>query len=422
MSDSRSELMRFLDGGVSPVHTVAMAEEFLTERGFSALPLAEPFSVRRGGRYYIESGSFLAAVTVGSRDTLRIAAAHTDWPCMRIKPDPELVAGGCCRLSVEPYGGAILNSWLDRPLGLAGTVLLRTDDPMRPEQRLIRWDAPLLVIPNLAIHMNREVNKGVPYRANVDMLPICRTMREACEKDGYLVREIAAKLDVRPLDILSFELSAYCYAPSALVGFQQDLLCSPRLDNLTSVHACLRGLVDATGDTINIAVLYDSEEIGSNTRRGADSSTLTFLLEKLASGLGMARETLLDACFRGMLLSCDAAHAQHPNHPEFADATSAPVLGGGVALKRSPRYASDAETCAVIRGLCDANDIPLQTYMNRADLPGGSTVGSMVSALLAMPAADVGVPILAMHAACETMGAADQDSFVRLCTAFFSAK
>ena len=202
MSDSRSELMRFLDGGVSPVHTVAMAKEFLTERGFSALPLAEPFSVRRGGRYYIESGSFLAAVTVGSRDTLRIAAAHTDWPCMRIKPDPELVAGGCCRLSVEPYGGAILNSWLDRPLGLAGTVLLRTDDPMRPEQRLIRWDAPLLVIPNLAIHMNREVNKGVPYRANVDMLPICRTMREACEKDGYLVREIAAKLDVRPLDIL----------------------------------------------------------------------------------------------------------------------------------------------------------------------------------------------------------------------------
>lgn len=350
MSDSRSELMRFLDGGVSPVHTVAMAKEFLTERGFSALPLAEPFSVRRGGRYYIESGSFLAAVTVGSRDTLRIAAAHTDWPCMRIKPDPELVAGGCCRLSVEPYGGAILNSWLDRPLGLAGTVLLRTDDPMRPEQRLIRWDAPLLVIPNLAIHMNREVNKGVPYRANVDMLPICRTMREACEKDGYLVREIAAKLDVRPLDILSFELSAYCYAPSALVGFQQDLLCSPRLDNLTSIHACLRGLVDATGDTINIAVLYDSEEIGSNTRRGADSSTLTFLLEKLASGLGMARETLLDACFRGMLLSCDAAHAQHPNHPEFADTTSAPVLGGGVALKRSPRYASDAETCAVIRG------------------------------------------------------------------------
>ena len=259
MSDSRSELMRFLDGGVSPVHTVAMAKEFLTERGFSALPLAEPFSVRRGGRYYIESGSFLAAVTVGSRDTLRIAAAHTDWPCMRIKPDPELVAGGCCRLSVEPYGGAILNSWLDRPLGLAGTVLLRTDDPMRPEQRLIRWDAPLLVIPNLAIHMNREVNKGVPYRANVDMLPICRTMREACEKDGYLVREIAAKLDVRPLDILSFELSAYCYAPSALVGFQQDLLCSPRLDNLTSVHACLRGLVDATGDTINIAVLYDAQ-------------------------------------------------------------------------------------------------------------------------------------------------------------------
>ena len=423
MSDTYNDLLCWLNDGRSPYHTVAAAVKYLKNEGFTALSFGGSFDLRRGGRYYVEDGTFLAAFTVGKdADRFRIAAAHTDWPCMRIKPHPEQVSGGCCKLSVEPYGGAILNSWFDRPLSLAGIALVQTDDPMHPEKRLVSWDEPLMTIPNLAIHMNREVNKGVPYRANVDMLPICRTMREACEKDGYLVREIAAKLDVRPLDILSFELSTYCYAPSALVGFQQDLLCSPRLDNLTSVHACLRGLVDATGDTINIAVLYDSEEIGSNTRRGADSSTLTFLLEKLASGLGMARETLLDACFRGMLLSCDAAHAQHPNHPEFADATSAPVLGGGVALKRSPRYASDAETCAVIRGLCDANDIPLQTYMNRADLPGGSTVGSMVSALLAMPAADVGVPILAMHSACETMGAADQDSFVRLCTAFFSAK
>ena len=179
--------------------------------------------------------------------------------------------------------------------------------------------------------------------------------------------------------------------------------------------------MDAQGDGINVAVLYDNEEIGSNTRRGADSSTLTVILEKLALSLGLDRTALLDACLNGMLLSCDAAHAMHPNHPEYADFSCAPVLGGGVALKRSPRYSSDAETCAVIQGLCDANQIPLQIYMNRADLPGGSTVGSMASSLLAMPAADIGVPILAMHSACETMGAADQDAFVRLCTAFFQA-
>ena len=292
---------------------------------------------------------------------------------------------------------------------------------MQPERRLISWDEPVMVIPNVAIHMNREVNKGVPYKANVDMLPICRTVQGEFEKNGYLVRQLAKRLQLQPEDVLSFELCAYCCAEPTLLGFEQDILSSPRLDNLSSVHACLQGLVDAQGDGINVAVLYDNEEIGSNTRRGADSSTLTVILEKLALSLGLDRTALLDACLNGMLLSCDAAHAMHPNHPEYADFSCAPVLGGGVALKRSPRYSSDAETCAVIQGLCDANQIPLQIYMNRADLPGGSTVGSMASSLLAMPAADIGVPILAMHSACETMGAADQDAFVRLCTAFFQA-
>ena len=333
-----------------------------------------------------------------------------------------LVSGGCCRLSVEPYGGAILNTWLDRPLGLAGVALVRTDDPMRPARRLVAWDEPLAIIPNVAIHLNREVNKGVPTKPNVDMLPLCRTVQDAWEKKGYLVGKLAERLGAAAEDILSFELCAYCHEPAQLVGFEQDLLSSARLDNLTSVHACLRGLLDADGDTINLAVLYDNEEIGSNTRRGADSSTLTVILEKLADALGLSRAQYLDACVNGMLLSCDAAHAVHPNHPELADVTCGALLGRGVALKRSPRYSSDADTCAVISGLCDAAGIPLQTYMNRADLPGGSTVGSMASSLLAMPAADIGVPILAMHSARELMAAADQDAFVRLCTAFYSAK
>ena len=422
MAEFTNELMKWLSGGHSPWHTVDMAAHWLTERGFEPLALNRPFSVHRGGRYFVENGTFLAAVTVGQKDVIRIAAAHTDWPCMRIKPQPELISGGCCRLSVEPYGGAILNTWLDRPLGLAGVVLLRTADPMQPERRLISWDEPVMVIPNVAIHMNREVNKGVPYKANVDMLPICRTVQGEFEKNGYLVRQLAKRLQVQPEDVLSFELCAYCCAEPTLLGFEQDILSSPRLDNLSSVHACLQGLADAQGDGINVAVLYDNEEIGSNTRRGADSSTLTVILEKLAGALGLSRAQYLDACVNGMLLSCDAAHAVHPNHPELADVTCGALLGRGVALKRSPRYSSDADTCAVISGLCDAAGIPLQTYMNRADLPGGSTVGSMASSLLAMPAADIGVPLLAMHSARELMAAADQDAFVRLCTAFYSAK
>lgn len=419
MPNDLNSLLQCLGQGLSPYHTVHAAAEFLRARSFTELPLGGTFSVRRGGRYYVENGTFLAAFTVGTENVFRIAAAHTDWPCLRIKPQPELVTGGCCKLSVEPYGGAILNSWLDRPLSLAGIAWLRTEDPMRPERRLVSWDEPLMTVPNLAIHMNREVNKGVPTKANVDMLPICRTVEAGWSKDGYLLGQLAARLGTEPEKILSFELYVYCAENPQLLGFERDLLSSPRLDNLTSVDACLNGLAEADARGINIAVLYDNEEIGSNTRHGADSSTLTVLMEKLSLALGMDRAAFLDACTNGMLLSCDVAHAMHPNHPEFADCACAPVLGGGVALKRSPRYSSDAETCAVVRALCESRGIPMQTYMNRADLPGGSTVGSMASALLAMPAADIGVPILAMHSARELMGAKDQDAICRLCKAFF---
>lgn len=419
MPDCQKSLLQCLERGVSPYHTVEAAAELLRAHGFEELRLSAPFSVRRGGRYFVENGTFLAAFTVGEENIFRIAAAHTDWPCLRVKPQPELIAGGCCKLSVEPYGGAILNSWYDRPLSLAGIALLRTDDPMRPERRLVSWDEPLMTVPNLAIHMNREVNKGVAVKANVDMLPLCRTVEAGRSRDGYLLSRLADRLGAEAKDILSFELYVYCAEAPQVIGFEKDLLSSPRLDNLTSVDACLNGLLEANGRGINVAVLYDNEEIGSNTRHGADSSTLTVLTEKLALALGLDRAAFLDACTNGMLLSCDVAHAMHPNHPEYADCACAPVMNGGVALKRSPRYSSDAETCAVVQGLCDRNDIPLQIYMNRADLPGGSTVGSMASALLAMPAADIGVPILAMHSARELMGVRDQEAIRRLCRAFF---
>lgn len=422
MNDYTSALCRWLDGGVSPYHAVQLAAETLRAQGFSELELSADFSAATaGGRWFVESGTFLAAFSVEARaDAFRIAAAHTDWPCFRVKPRPELSGGCCCRLSVEPYGGAILNTWLDRPLSLAGAVLLRGADALHPVRRLVNWAEPVATIPNLAIHLNREVNKGVATRPNVDMLPVCAVVRDGFEREGFLIRRLAEKLAVEPSEILSFELYVYCAERAQAVGFDGELLSAPRLDNLTSVHACIDGLCRAQGGGVNVAVLYDNEEIGSNTRRGADSATLTVLLEKLALALGLDRQGFLNACLNGMLLSCDAAHALHPNHPEFADAAHAPKLGGGVALKRSPRYSSEAETCAVLAALCAERQIPMQYYMNRADLPGGSTVGSMASALLAMPAADVGVPLLAMHSARELMGAADQEALCRLCEAFFS--
>ena len=422
MSDYIAELCQFLDGGVSPYHTVAQSADYLSKQGFEELSLTGDFSsIRRGGSYYIQNGTFLAALTVGQENVFRIAASHTDWPCLRIKPTPEQTAGGCLKLSVESYGGGIFSSWMDRPLSLAGPVLLRTEDPMKPALRLVSWDEALMTIPNLAIHMNREVNKGVAIKANVDMLPLCRTVEAGWNQNGYLLGKLAQKLGVEAEDILSFELYAYCMDKATFVGFEQDLLSSPRLDNLTSVHASLYGLTHAQPKGINLAILFDNEEIGSNTRRGGDSQTLTCILEKLCCALGLSRSDFLDACMGGMLLSCDVAHAAHPNHMEFADGAHAPMMNRGLALKLSPRYSSEAETAAVVRGLCDKYEIPVQVYMNRADLPGGGTVGSMASSLLAMPAADIGVPILAMHSACELMGVKDQESICRLCTAFFQA-
>ena len=420
MSDYNTQLKNFLDGGISPYHTVAQAAEYLKENGFNALKLSAPFVLEKGGKYFIESGTFLAAFTVGAdANYFRIAASHTDWPCLRVKPVSEMIAGGCCKLSVESYGGGIFSTWMDRPLSLAGVVMLRGENAMCPKSTLVSWDEPLLTIPNLAIHMNREVNKGVPIKANVDMLPVCRSVQEGFSKDGYLLKKLSEKLQVEKEDILSFELYVYCAEKAQYVGFEKDFLSSPRLDNLTSVHATLDGLVKASGKGINMAVLFDNEEIGSNTVRGGDSNTLSVIMEKIALSLGMSRSEYLDACLNGMLLSCDAAHAAHPNHMEFADGAHAPLLNRGVSLKRSPRYSSITETCAVITGLCAERDIPLQTYMNRADLPGGGTVGSMASSILAMPAADVGVPILAMHSAREMMGSKDQEAFCRLCEAFF---
>ena len=422
MSRKIQEFLRWLDAGISPYHCVDTAVTALTEAGFVPLEMAEPFALAAGGKYYVKNGSFLAAFAVGAQpDHFRIAAAHTDWPCLKLKPDPERISGGCCKLSVEPYGGAILNTWMDRPLSLAGTVLVRGEDPMHPISREISWAEPLLTIPNLAIHLNREVNKGVATKPQIDMLPLCRLVEEKWEKNGFLLREMAKKLECEAEDILSFDLCVYATEKAQLLGFDQGMLSAPRIDNISSCHACISGLTESEAQGICVAVLYDHEEIGSNTRRGGDSNTLSTLLEKIALALDMDRAAYLDACLKGMLLSCDVAHAMHPNHPEMADQSCAPKMGAGVALKQSPRYSTEAQTAAVVRGLCKKENIPLQTYMNRPDLPGGSTIGSMASALLTMPGADVGAPILAMHSARELMGAADQEALCRLCKAFFEA-
>lgn len=422
------EFLDYLQRGVSPAHTVQASSRLLEENGFVRLRATERWELTPGGKYYIPFfHTSLLAFTVGQQvkpgDAFRICAAHTDWPCLRVKPDPEQISGGCCRLNIEPYGGMIYNTWLDRPLSLAGQVCVKTDDPMRPKNLLVRFDRPVLTIPNLAIHMNREVNKGVELKPNVDLLPLCRTVAKGWEKDGYLLHKLAQLADCEDEEILSYDLCIYNAEPAALVGLEQDMLSAPRLDNLTACYAAIRAIIDSTrADGVNVAVLYDNEEVGSNTKQGADSAMVNHMLEKIAVCLGFDRTDLLNGLMKGLLLSCDVAHAAHPNHMELSDPSCQPVMNGGVVIKMNfnQAYPTDAAGTAIVEGLCRENNILHQKFMNRAGLRGGSTLGAMASALLTMRTIDVGVPILAMHSARELMGIRDEQALIDLCKAAFT--
>jgi len=414
MSEFCTELMHWLDGGRSPWHTVAMAEQALTAQGFTPLELGAPFAVKRGGRYFVSSGTFLAAVTVGARDVFRIAASHTDWPCMRIKPQPELVSGGCCRLSVEPYGGAILNTWLDRPLGLAGVALVRTDDPMRPARRLVAWDEPLAIIPNVAIHMNRNANDGMSYNAAVDMLPVWMSSEK-----GSFRAAVAKAADVAEDAIVTGDLFLYDPQKGVTLG---EYISAPRLDDLQCAFSSLTAFL-AAGESraVSVCCIFDNEEVGSETKQGAASTFLYDTLTRLCAALGMDGSEYRRLVAGSFLVSCDNAHAVHPNHGEFADRNHTVRMNGGVVIKynANQRYTSDAVSAGIFRRICESAGVPVQYYANRADMPGGSTLGNISNTQVSLNAVDIGLAQLAMHSPFETAGAADTASLVKALTAFF---
>lgn len=421
--------MDYLKKCVSPYHGAAVSLQMLKEEGFEQLPLNGRWNLTCGGRYCVDChGTMAVGFTVGEsfapEDGFRIAASHLDWPCFYIKPDPEQVAGGCLKLSVEPYGGLILNTWMDRPLSCAGMVTIKGDSPLKPAEKLFDFEKPLFTIPNLAVHMNREVNKGVALNPAKDMLPLAATVEKEFNKNGYFVKKLAEKLEVAPEDILSFDLVLYNAEAPMLLGFEEELLSAPRLDNLTSAFA---SLIAITGEQrkkgVNIAALFDNEEIGSRTKAGANSGTLSFIMEKIALSLGLDREGYLNALLSGFLLSCDVAHALHPNKMEFYDPQVHSRMNGGVTLKMnySQSYTTQANGIGAIESLCRAYEIPYQRFMNKADARGGSTLGGFAASAYSMQAVDIGVPILAMHSARELMGVKDQSAINDLTAAFFMA-
>ena len=423
------ELIDLLKAGVSPFHTIRSSAALLKSQGFEELPLDAPWKLEPGKGYYVNVfDTTLAGFTIGEdvrpgsqAPKLRMCASHTDWPCLMVKPAPELASASYGKLNVSVYGGPILSTWLDRPLSIAGKVCLKGADPFDPEVRFVDFGRPLLTVPNLAIHFNREVNKGMELNPQIDMLPILTVLDETLNKDTFFVDLLAKELDADRDDILDYECCLYNCDEPQLLGIQNEMLSSPRLDNLTSVHACLSGLIHTNcRHGIRAAVLYDNEEIGSSTKQGAASPLIERLMEKLYLSLGFCRSDFLDALFGGFLLSLDVAHAFHPNKAEKYDPVGRICLNEGVSLKLavSQSYATDASYVSVIEDLCRRNDIPYRKFSNRSDMRGGSTLGSISSCLLNMPAVDAGAPILAMHSSRELMGARDQWALAELTRQF----
>ena len=419
--DTVQKLFRFLDESPTCYHAAANAKAALTAAGAVELRESEQWKLEKGTLYVVERGdSALVAFRVpeGPFHGFLMAAAHSDSPTFKVRETAEAAsAGNTLRLSVEPYGGGVWRGWLDRPLSVAGRVVIRQGE--RLVSRLVNIDRDLLVIPGVAIHMDRSVNKGAELNPAVDLLPLL-----GCGKEpGAFRKLIAEAAGVREEHLLSTELFLYPRTKAVQTGLNGEFIVSPRLDDLQCVFGCLEGFLAAKpGGSLPVLAVFNNEEVGSNTRQGADSTFLTDVLERIAHGCGLDSEAWKAAVANSFMVSADNAHAIHPAHPEYADKGEFPVLGGGIVIKynANQRYTTDAVSGAVFQAICQEAGVPVQRYSNRADLPGGSTLGNISTAHLSVPTVDIGLPQLAMHSVCETAGAADTDLLVKAMAAYFS--
>lgn len=423
-------LMDLLKNSGSPYQVVEWCEGELKAAGFEKLDWKHMLMPALGGKFYLRPyPTMLIGFTMGAKrnfiQKMRIATAHTDQPCFRVKPNPEMEEKKYLKVNVETYGGPILSSWMDRPLGLAGKVILKSDEVFAPEVRLFDSKRPIAIIPNLAIHMNREMNKGVELNKQKDMLPLLAMLNEKWNKDDFFLTYLANELQVEKEDILDFDLYFYNIDEPTLIGLDEEFISSPRIDNLASVAALVDGLIHGTRDEgMNVIALYDNEEIGSRSKQGADSNLLEVILRSIMMGNGMLEGQYMESLAHSMYLSVDGAHAIHPNVIEKCDPTNQPVLGQGVVLKVSgnQRYATDSEVIGAVKQLMNKWEIQYQTAIDRSDMTGGSTVGPILSATLPIRGADMGIPMLAMHSSRELAAVADYRQLANCVTAYFTEK
>lgn len=402
------EMLKFIEESPTAFHAATNVEKLLQEEGFVRIEELGAEGIQPGGRYYtVQNGSAVIAARIPENGGkgFRIAASHSDSPCFKLKEVPEQnVEGKYVKLNTERYGGMILSTWLDRPLSAAGRVFVKNGEG-EVEQRLVNFRKDLLVIPNVAVHFNREINDGFKYNPQTDMAPLM-----GMDQEMTVLGLCAKELGISEEDVLGSDLYVYNRDRGRVMGADNSLIGSPRLDDLQCAYATLTGFLKSDPkEYVSVYALFDNEEVGSGTKQGADSTLLEEFLEILLEDRHMNGIQKRKFYQNSFLLSADNGHAVHPNHPEKSDPTNRPYINGGVVLKYngSQRYTTDGFSAAVVRDVCRMWDIPLQTFANRSDMAGGSTLGNISTAHVSIPSADVGLAQLAMHSAFETAGVKD---------------
>ena len=422
-------LLDFLDA--SPVNFLAaknIAGE-LEKAGYKKMDPREPIgNVKAGDKLYVtKNDSSVYAFHIGRQPMaeagFRMICAHCDSPTFRIKPNAEMTCeGGIVKLNTEVYGGPIMSTWFDRPLTIAGRVIVRGNDALNPKTLLLHVKRPLLQISNLAIHFNRQVNDGVKLSKQKDMLPILGIINDELERGNLLMNIIFGELNIKPEQILDFDLYLADATPACTFGVHDEFLSSGRLDDLSMCFAGLEAMIDTdTTDATKVLAIFDNEETGSQTKQGAGSPFLAMMLQRIAQAQSGSAEAWYQAIERAFMISADNAHAWHPNYSEKYDPTNHPVLGGGPVIKfnAAQKYASDAVSAAVFAEICREAEVPCQRFVNHSDVAGGSTLGNILASSIPLRGVDMGNAILAMHSCRETGSVADHLYTVKAFTQFF---
>lgn len=422
-----ADLLQFLNE--SPCNFLAVNNiiDRLNNAGFSPLEMSSPWILRPGDRrYVVKNSSAIFAFIVGNAPAagFKVISAHSDSPGFRIKPNAEIVnEGGVVTLNTEVYGGPILYTWFDRPLSIAGRVILRGPDALHPLTRMVNFYRPLLTIPHLAFHYNRAVNEGNPLSKQRDMLPVLGRVKSKEEGKGLLTRMVAKELGVEPEEILDFDLTLYDTTPACTVGLNDEFISSGRIDDLEMVHAALSSLI-ASAEKLpacamtRVMAIFDNEETGSGTKQGAASPILQAILRRVAGDFA----TYSQAVANSFMISADNGHALHPNYPSRQDPTNHPIPGDGpvVKINANCKYMTDAHSAAIYRSICKEAGVNLQTFVNHSDTPGGSTLGNILTSQIELEGVDMGAPQWAMHSCRETAAVADHLATIASFTRFYN--